>query len=83
MSRATTSGPVSESRVLTGCLLSSARISGIGRLRSILTAAPLPVPDTPSVAASSSASVVAGRYCPGLNSSCSRNTPSGVILALA
>ena len=35
MSRATTSGPVSESRVLTGCCDSSARISAIGRLRSI------------------------------------------------
>ena len=35
MSRATTSGPVSESRVLTGCFESSARISAIGWLRSI------------------------------------------------
>ena len=40
MSRATTSGPVSESRVLTGCLVSSARISAIGRLRSICTTSP-------------------------------------------
>ena len=31
MSRATTSRPVSDRRVLTGCLLNSARISGIGR----------------------------------------------------
>ena len=37
MSRATTSGPVSESRVFTGCFDSSARISAIGRLRSMST----------------------------------------------
>ena len=37
MSRATTSGPVSDSRVFTGCFDSSARISAIGRLRSICT----------------------------------------------
>ena len=35
MSRATTSGPVSESRVFTGCLDSSARIADIGWFRSI------------------------------------------------
>ena len=35
MSRATTIGPVSDSRVLTGYSLSSARISLIGRHRSI------------------------------------------------
>jgi hypothetical protein len=45
MSRATTSVPVSDSRVLTGCLVSSARISDIGRDRSMRT--------TSSVAASS------------------------------
>ena len=37
MSRATTTGPVSSSGVETGCLLSSARISFIERLRSIAT----------------------------------------------
>ncbi len=64
MSRATTSGPVSDSRVFTGCLDSSARISGIGLVRSIFTAAPLPVPETPSVSASSWASVTSGEELP-------------------
>ncbi len=37
MSRATIIGPVSSTRVRTGCCDSSARISGIGRLRSMCT----------------------------------------------
>src|SRR5215510_5010576 len=40
ISRATTSCPVSESLVATGCLVSSARISFIGRRRSIGTTSP-------------------------------------------
>src|SRR5215470_10397507 len=72
MSRATTSGPVSESRVATGCLVSSARISLIGRRRSIGTTSPV-----------RSSVVVSGRYCAGSVSSCSRYTPSAVILASA
>ena len=72
MSRATTSGPVSDSRVFTGCRDSSARISGIGRLRSICTTSP-----------SSLSSVVSGRYFAGSRSSSSRKTPSAVILPSA
>ena len=72
MSRATTSGPVSASRVLTGYLVSSARISSIGRFRSIATTSP-----------SSSAASRSGRYCAGSVSSCSRNTPSAVIFPSA
>ena len=40
MSRATTSGPVSATRVRTGYLVSSARISSIGRFRSMATTSP-------------------------------------------
>ena len=40
MSRATTIGPVSDSRVLTGYRDSVARISFIGRLRSMRTTSP-------------------------------------------
>ena len=72
MSRATTSGPLSESRVATGYLVSSARISLIGRFRSIRT-----------TSSPSSSSVASGRYWAGSVSSRSRYTPSGVILASA
>ena len=73
MSRATTIVPVSESRVLTGYRASSARISAIGRLRSI---------DTTSVA-SAATDAGSGRYCAGSVSSASRKTPSAVILPSA
>ena len=72
MSRATTSGPVSDSLVLIGYFDSSARISLIGRDRSILT-----------TSSSSSSSSVSGRYCAGSVSSCSRKMPSRVILPSA
>ena len=72
MSRATTIGPVSITRVLTGYCDSSARISGIGRVRSMCTAG-----------VSSSWSVTSGRNRAGSVSSCSRNTPSAVILPRA
>src|SRR6266702_7103541 len=72
MSRATISGPVSDSRVLIGYLDSSARISLIGRDRSIRTTLP-----------SSSFSAGSGRYCAGSVSSRSRKTPSLVILPSA
>src|SRR5262245_14203575 len=72
MSRATTSGPVSESLVLIGYLDSSARISSIGADRSILTTSP-----------SSSSASVSGKYLAGSVSSRSRNTPSPVILPSA
>ena len=72
MSLATTSGPVSDSRVRTGYRVSSARISSIGRFRSIATTSP-----------SSSAPSNSGRYCAGSVSSCSRNTPSLVIFPSA
>ena len=75
MSRATTSGPVSESRVLTGCCESVWRISDIGRFRSIRT--------TSSSEADRASSVVSGRYFAGSVSSCSRKTPSAVILPSA
>ena len=54
MSRATTNGPVSETRVFTGYFDSVARMSSIGRLRSIFTTSPPRMP-----------SVVSGRYCAG------------------
>src|SRR5277367_2822027 len=73
MSRATTIGPVSESRVLTGYLASSARISAIGRLRST---------DTTSVA-SEATDEGSGRYWAGSVSRASRKTPSAVILPSA
>ena len=76
MSRATTSGPVSESRVFTGCFDSSARISGIGRVRSTCTTSSAEETDSFS-------SVVSGRYDAGSRSSSSRNTPSAVILPSA
>ena len=72
MSRATTSGPVSATRVRTGYRVSSARISSIGRFRSMVTTSP-----------SASAAARSGRYCAGSVSSCSRNTPSRVILPTA
>src|SRR5580693_9006642 len=72
MSLATTSGPVSDTRVRTGYLVSSARISAIGRFRSTATTSP-----------SSSPASISGRYCAGSVSSCSRNTPSAVILPSA
>ena len=72
MSLATTSGPVSDSRVRTGYRVSPARISSIGRFRSIATTSP-----------SSSSSAGSGRYCAGSVSSCSRNTPSLVIFPSA
>src|SRR5512145_2693597 len=71
MSRATMSVPLSESRVLIGCFESVARISLIGRVRSISTTSP-----------GSSWSVGSGRYFAGFVSSCSRKTPSRVIFAL-
>ena len=74
MSRATTSGPVSDSRVFTGCFDSSARISAIGRLRSICTTSP----DLDRCE-----SVVSGRYFAGSRSSSSRKMPSAVILPSA
>ena len=72
MSRATTIGPVSASRVLIGYLDSSARISAIGRDRSIRT-----------TSSASSAAAGSGRYCAGSVSSCSRKTPFLLILATA
>src|SRR6266536_6492859 len=72
ISRATTSGPDRASRVLTGSFASSARISAIGRLRSMGT--------TPG---STVSGIVSGRNRAGSVSSCSRNTPSRVILASA
>src|SRR6185437_3133617 len=72
MSRATTSGPVSATRVRTGYLVSSALISSIGRVRSMATTSP-----------SDSAASKSGRYCAGSVSSCSRNTPSLVIFPSA
>ncbi len=74
MSRATTSGPVSDSRVFTGYFVSSARISSIGWFRSILTTSP---------SDASCSSVVSGRNRAGSFSSCSRKTPSAVIFATA
>ena len=71
-SRATIIGPVSARRVRIGCLVSSARMSFIGRLRSISTTLP------PSAASST-----AGRKRAGSRSSSSRNTPSWVILPTA
>ena len=73
MSRATTSGPVSESAGLHRQRESCSRISLIGRLRSTRTT---------SLATVRRRSSRAGT-APGRVSSCSRNTPSGVILALA
>ena len=73
MSRATTIGPVSITRVFTGYWLSVARISLIGRLRSMCTT---------SVSARSSW-VVSGRKWAGSVSSCSRKMPSRVILPSA
>src|SRR5580704_9937003 len=65
-------GPESDSRVLIGYLVSCAKISFMGLLRSIFTTSP------PSFVASTS-----GRYFAGLCSSSSRNTPSRVILPSA
>lgn len=73
MSRATTSGPDSDSRVFTGYLDSSARISSIGRFRSTRTTS----------SASSESSVTSGRNRAGSVSSRSSHTPDGVILATA
>src|ERR1700691_6249625 len=73
MSRATTIGPVRESRVLTGYFVSSARISAIGRLRSIATTSVW----------SAAIEAGSGRYCAGSVSSASRKTPSAVILPTA
>src|SRR5581483_8897465 len=72
MSLATTSGPVSATRVRIGYRDNSARISAIGRLRSIATTSP----DASSAPGS-------GRYCAGSVSSFSRNTPSAVIFPTA
>src|SRR3984957_20005982 len=70
MSRATTIGPVSESRVFTGYFASSARISAIGRLRSIATTSVW----------SAATEAGSGWYWAGSVSSCLRKTPSAVIL---
>src|SRR5260221_568904 len=72
MSLATTSGPVSDSRVLTGYLDSSALILLIGLDRS-----------TRTTSSWSSVVVVSGRYLAGSVSSCSRKMPSLVILPRA
>src|SRR5688572_31265744 len=74
MSRATTSGPVSDSRVFTGCWLRVARMSLIGWVRSIFTTSP---------ASARCCTSMSGMYFTGSVSSCSRNTPSGVILPSA
>src|SRR5579863_8264270 len=76
MSRATTKGPVRATRVRTGYLVSSARISVIGRLRSTATTSPSSTAEDEDEAGS-------GRYCAGSVSSCSRNTPSAVIFPSA
>ncbi len=67
MSRATTIRPESRSGVATGWRLSWARISAMGRLRSTGTAAAV-------------FGATAGRNRAGSVSSCSRKTPSRVIL---
>ncbi len=69
MSLATMIFPVKESRVDTGYLVSSARTSSMGRFRSISTAGAI-------------SGSLAGRYSAGFSTSCSRNTPSRVILPL-
>jgi hypothetical protein len=70
MSRATTKGPLNDSRVFTGYFDNSMRISSIGRLRSIRT--------TGSASRSTS-----GRNRAGSVSNRSSHTPDGVILATA
>ena len=72
MSRATTIGPLSDSRVFTGYFDSSARISAIGRLRSTRTTSP-PI----------CSSMTSGRKWAGSVSNCSRYTPWAVILPSA
>ena len=71
MSRPTMMVPLSERRVETGYLSSSARISGMGRLRSIFTASPSPAWRYSS-----------GMRLPGLSSSFSIQIPSLLILHL-
>ena len=72
MSRATTMGPVSITRVFTGWRESVARISSIGRLRSMCTTSSL-----------SSSCVTSGRKRAGSVSSASTKMPSLVILPSA
>ena len=72
MSRATIIDPDSENRVLIGYLPSWVRIAAIGWFRSMLTTSP-----------ASCAGSISGRKRAGFCSSCSRNTPSAVILPLA
>ena len=71
MSRATIIGPVSSTRVVTGSCESAARISSIGRVRSMAT-------ELSSLKERSDS----GMKRPGFVSIFSRKTPSGVILAL-
>ena len=71
-SRATTSVPVNESRVFTGCFESSAKTAAIGWFKSMAT--------TSSLRCSS---VVSGKNCAGSRSNSSRKIPSLVILAFA
>ena len=71
MSRATTSGPVSDSRVFTGYLR---------QLGADLVHRPVEV-DRATTSSSRCSSVTSGRKCAGSVSSCSRKTPSGVIFA--
>ena len=74
MSRATTSGPVSDSRVFTGCC---------DELGEDLGHRPVQVDLHDVVVVEVLRRVVSGRYFAGSVSSCSRKTPSAVILPSA
>ena len=71
ISRATIMGPFSRIRVVTGCLDSSARMSGIGWFRSIFTTFSCLM-----------VRISSGIRRPGLVSICSSQMPSRLILAL-